>query len=662
MSRLTRFVSTILLLCSAAVSLNAQSPHGGGVVTLDDSVLLQSTPIFVGEDSFTARIETIKAEGREPLGLVLSGGSARAYAHIGVLREFEKHDAKPDFIVANSMGAIIGMLYSAGFAPDDIAYIVEHVDLNSFFDLVFPSKGGLLSQRYFQEALSRLFPDRYFNLKDSYIPIIIPAEDLVTKRCIWFAEGDYVSIMTAAFAMSAMMEPVEYTLPDGNQTLLVDAGVVDLGCISIAERFSHNLIISTAFYTAPMNLYNPIVILNRTMSIGKERKMIGDILDAGYPYIRNPVENFSFMDFSNVSTLIAVGDDCAADFFATHDTSAWPTWSSYRQKHPEVYSKLRTQRYQAARQFVSDIQHGLEPYSREFYANLKIRPNIAAIDTPDLYFSNPISAGIYGLADYRMVKARAGIYADFDSYGADAWIRLHTQNGFESLTVASADLNYAGGPVVWYGAQQLSWKIPLSTSASLTPFAAVEAGSELLFSHAGITFNAHNEAKTLDFSLSPSGFILQDIHSAGIGVKTGFNCYALPVIGFSVHDTFRWNQNGNGITCFAADGFRGAPAATDTKFTASGSDTWISISNADLFLHAPSSTLTAMEMFKLEKIRAGAYFDAAITGNTMQLAAGVDTCAQISFLGLTNLNLNAYTGWDFENKSLCSGISIVSRF
>ncbi len=638
---------------------------------LDDSVLLQSTPIFVGEESFTARMETIKAEGREPLGLVMSGGSARAYAHIGVLREFEKNDAKPDFIVANSMGAIIGMLYSAGFSPDDIAYIVGNIDLNSFFDLVFPSKGGLLSPRYFQEALSRLFPDRHFDLKDSYIPIIIPAEDLITKRCVWFAEGDFVTVMTAAFAMSAMMEPVEYTLPDGNPALLVDAGSVDLGCISIAERFSRNLIISTAFYTAPMNLYNPIVIINRTMSIGKERKMISDILKSGYPYIRNPVENFSFMDFANVSKLISVGQECAADYFAAHDTSEWPTWSAYRSQHPEVYSKLRTQRYLAARQFVSDIQHGLEPYSQQLYTNLKIRPSFAVIDTPDLYFNTPLTAGVYGLADYRAFRARAGIHSSLDTYGADTWIRFHTESGAESLTVAAADLPYSlsDAPVqdqlTWYGAEQFSWKIPLSTNSSITPFAAVEAGTNLLFGRAGARLDAHTESKTLTFALTPFGYLLQDsvttpdFNLAGAGGTAQFSCLALPVVGFSASDTFRWQQNGAGIVPLTADAFRGAGRSAGALVS---NDTWINISKADLFLYMLNTPYTAMEMFKLEKIRSGLFLDAAATGSEVHLAAGADTCLQVSMLGLTTLNMNTYMGWDFNAESLAGGFSIATSF
>src|SRR5690554_440344 len=258
-----------------------------------DSVWFQSSALFIGEEAFSQKIDKLREE-REPLALVLSGGSARAYAHIGVLRELEKANIKPDFIVANSMGAIIGLLYASGFSPDDIEAIVTQVDLNSFFDIVFPLRGGILSSRYFLESLSRLFPNKNFDIKDSFIPIIVPTEDLYTKRQVLFAEGEITKIMAASFAMSFMMKPVPYLLESGQNLSLVDSGSIDLGSLKIAKRFTDNIIISTALYDTKLNLNNPVTVLNRTFSIGKERQLVQDILDFEPHLIRNDVEQFSF--------------------------------------------------------------------------------------------------------------------------------------------------------------------------------------------------------------------------------------------------------------------------------------------------------------------------------------------------------------------------------
>src|SRR5437762_9018134 len=67
--------------------------------------------------------------GKKPhLALVLSGGGARGFAHIGVLEVLDSAHIPVDFIVGTSMGAIIGGLYSAGYSPKEIAKIAENTN------------------------------------------------------------------------------------------------------------------------------------------------------------------------------------------------------------------------------------------------------------------------------------------------------------------------------------------------------------------------------------------------------------------------------------------------------------------------------------------------------------------------------------------------------
>ena len=79
-----------------------------------DDILVSDIPITYGDESFRARILEKTGGEREPVGLVLTGGSARAAAHIGVLKYLEEEGIVPDFIISNSMGSIIGMLYAVG--------------------------------------------------------------------------------------------------------------------------------------------------------------------------------------------------------------------------------------------------------------------------------------------------------------------------------------------------------------------------------------------------------------------------------------------------------------------------------------------------------------------------------------------------------------------
>ena len=77
----------VLLAAVCAPSARAQSTDA--VFPPGDTFRSIAEPISVGGDAFAARLEAVRASGREPLGLVLAGGSARAFAHIGVLRALE---------------------------------------------------------------------------------------------------------------------------------------------------------------------------------------------------------------------------------------------------------------------------------------------------------------------------------------------------------------------------------------------------------------------------------------------------------------------------------------------------------------------------------------------------------------------------------------------
>ena len=70
-------------------------------------------------------------EKQPKVGLVLSGGGAKGFAHIGVLKEIDKAGIQLDYIGGTSMGAIIGGLYAAGFTGNQIEQIAKETDFVS---------------------------------------------------------------------------------------------------------------------------------------------------------------------------------------------------------------------------------------------------------------------------------------------------------------------------------------------------------------------------------------------------------------------------------------------------------------------------------------------------------------------------------------------------
>ena len=93
-----------------------------------DDLILADIPIAYGEEEFRSRILERTGGERDPIGLVLTGGSARAFAHLGVLEYMEENGIEPDFIISNSMGSIIAVLYAAGLSPQQIAdHVGDHI-------------------------------------------------------------------------------------------------------------------------------------------------------------------------------------------------------------------------------------------------------------------------------------------------------------------------------------------------------------------------------------------------------------------------------------------------------------------------------------------------------------------------------------------------------
>ena len=201
-----KLVSIILLLlfilpsfCFAEVSYDP-----------NDEVMLVDVPVYIGEEAFIKKAqERAAAAGRsQPLGLVLSGGAARAMAHLGVLKKLEEEGIVPDFMVTNSMGAIIGLLYSAGISCDDIYNVMTEFTLGEFFKPQLPVKGGVLDTSRFISVIHGILGDR--RIEDLDIPVAVICEDLITRRQIIFEAGDMYDIIEGSIVIPVDFAPKEY--------------------------------------------------------------------------------------------------------------------------------------------------------------------------------------------------------------------------------------------------------------------------------------------------------------------------------------------------------------------------------------------------------------------------------------------------------------------
>jgi NTE family protein len=153
------------------------------------------------------------------IGLVLSGGGARGFAHLGVIKGLLEQGFEPQKISGVSSGAIVGALFSEGYSPDQIMEIFLATKLYKFIRPAISWKGFFKLERL--EKLYEIYlPHNSFErLK---IPFTLCATDLQAGKTIYFSHGPLIQPLLASGCIPVMFEPVTI---DGQ--LLVDGGILN---------------------------------------------------------------------------------------------------------------------------------------------------------------------------------------------------------------------------------------------------------------------------------------------------------------------------------------------------------------------------------------------------------------------------------------------------
>jgi NTE family protein len=154
---------------------------------------------------------------------VLSGGGARGFAHIGVLRVLERHGIEVDALAGTSMGAILAALYAHGYRADDLHELAASVSWRDVIDLSL--SGGVFKGEKLHQLLATYLPPRFEDLGK---PLAITCTDIEAGEQLVFTEGDLITIARASACLPGAFEPVEHegrTLADGGilNNLPVDA-------------------------------------------------------------------------------------------------------------------------------------------------------------------------------------------------------------------------------------------------------------------------------------------------------------------------------------------------------------------------------------------------------------------------------------------------------
>ena len=219
-------------------------------------------------DNQTQTIQN-KETSRPKIGLVLSGGGARGFAHIGVLKVLEENNVPIDYVVGTSMGSIIGGLYAIGLTPEEIEHGVKGIAWDKVFDdfayreyKTFRRKQddfdffnihrvginddglqlspGLIEGQQIEIALDRLaYPGFHINDYDKlHIPFRAIATNIENGEPFVIKSGNIARAMRASMSIPGALPPI--TIDD---TLLVDGGIANNVPIDIVREMGADIVI-----------------------------------------------------------------------------------------------------------------------------------------------------------------------------------------------------------------------------------------------------------------------------------------------------------------------------------------------------------------------------------------------------------------------------------
>jgi len=269
------------------------------------------------------------AERKPTLGLVLSGGGSRGFAHIGVLQALEEAGIAVDYLAGASMGGVIAAAYAAGLSPQKVAEIaINNSTMRKMLRLASPGipHNGLFRGEQLLEFFRKHLHDADF--ADLHIPLTLVAVDLNSGQEVHLNEGSVAEAVRATVSVPGLLTPVKI----GNRRL-VDGGLlnnmpvdvvramgadvvlaVDVNAVIIGAPFWQNLaenrLLGNAIGGTISVLVDSLTLVIRRQNACKFQEYPPDFLIQ--PAIDSSVNLLSGYD--QASDIIAIGHEAAQPF------------------------------------------------------------------------------------------------------------------------------------------------------------------------------------------------------------------------------------------------------------------------------------------------------------------------------------------------------------
>jgi len=353
----------------------------------------------------------------ERIGLVLGGGGARGAAHVGVLKVLERENVKIDFIAGNSMGAIVGGLYAAGYKAKDVERILSTTNWEDILNdspnrLVQPMerkidsfglldgvqlgidtngiklpRGLIQGQKLLMTFRRHLMPVADVDDFDKLaIPFRCVASDLSNGQAVVFRKGDLPFAIRASMSVPAVFQPVK----DDQGRMLVDGMIAANVPIEIAREMGATRLIvvdvgESLLETKDIN--SPISVSNQVLSILLNRKTQADLetLTEQDLLIRPELGTTTAADFPLTPQIIAMGERAAEQALAkirlfSSDTATYAEFTASHKLPAVKTERIAFLRVQTGRsRTVGNVEAQLSPLLGKKLNPAKVERAIQAV-------------------------------------------------------------------------------------------------------------------------------------------------------------------------------------------------------------------------------------------------------------------------------------------
>jgi NTE family protein len=174
------------------------------------------------------------------IGLALGSGSARGWAHIGVIKTLVSHGIKPDIVCGTSVGSLVGVCYADNQLEKLEQWALAQTKLGTtrFLELSTSFKGFVNTTR-FHQFLNEYVANDADLIEDLPIKFASVATELETGREVWLTKGSILEAVWSSMSMPGLFPAIKH-----NNKWLVDGGLVNPVPVSVCRALSADFVIA----------------------------------------------------------------------------------------------------------------------------------------------------------------------------------------------------------------------------------------------------------------------------------------------------------------------------------------------------------------------------------------------------------------------------------